>query len=386
MYKPFYAGHVARPRCPSSRSSSSSPCSSASSRGCSLAAARETSMRCAQLPLRRAEPGRTMMRATPGHGQAIHVYDGIEEHGQQAAQLVAGHPLGHPRLRRRVLVLLRGDVRSAPDQLRSKPQSGRGGERRASATRSSDECARDPDRGRGHARARARQLFQSNCAACHGAQGQGHIGPNLTDTFWLHGGKPAAHPQSPSPRAVAAKGMPAWERDPGRRARAGGHRLRADAQGTERGAARRRRASPSRVGRDRRDGAALDRASALSPTARGWPSSPLGREGAVPHPAARAVRRAASPSTRAAAGARGRPPRGAPRRRGRRFYLFGGTFNAQDVWLVLFLATAVGFALLFVTAWRGRVWCGWACPQTVFLEGLYRPDRALRRRPARAHA
>lgn len=57
----------------------------------------------------------------------------------------------------------------------------------------------------------------------------------------------------------------------------------------------------------------------------------------------------------------------------RRFYLFGATFNAQDFWLVLFLATTLGFALLFATAWLGRVWCGWACPQTVFLEGLYRP-------------
>ncbi|NOJ80531.1 cytochrome c oxidase accessory protein CcoG [Myxococcus xanthus] len=57
----------------------------------------------------------------------------------------------------------------------------------------------------------------------------------------------------------------------------------------------------------------------------------------------------------------------------RRFYLFGGTYNAQDFWRVLFLLTSVGFGLLFFTAWLGRVWCGWACPQTVFLEALYRP-------------
>lgn len=56
----------------------------------------------------------------------------------------------------------------------------------------------------------------------------------------------------------------------------------------------------------------------------------------------------------------------------RRFYLFGQTFNAQDVWLVVLIALSFVFALLFVTAWRGRVWCGWACPQTVFLEGVYR--------------
>jgi polyferredoxin len=57
----------------------------------------------------------------------------------------------------------------------------------------------------------------------------------------------------------------------------------------------------------------------------------------------------------------------------RRFFLFGATFNAQDVWIVVFLAAALVFSLLFVTAWRGRAWCGWACPQTVFLEALFRP-------------
>lgn len=56
----------------------------------------------------------------------------------------------------------------------------------------------------------------------------------------------------------------------------------------------------------------------------------------------------------------------------RRFFLFGQTFNAQDAWMVVFLLTALGFSLLFFTAWLGRVWCGWACPQTVFLEGVYR--------------
>ncbi|HEY0710521.1 MAG TPA: cytochrome c oxidase accessory protein CcoG [Polyangia bacterium] len=57
----------------------------------------------------------------------------------------------------------------------------------------------------------------------------------------------------------------------------------------------------------------------------------------------------------------------------RQFFLFGGSFNAQDTWMLALLVLAFFFALLFVTAWRGRVWCGWACPQTVFLEGLYRP-------------
>ena len=61
----------------------------------------------------------------------------------------------------------------------------------------------------------------------------------------------------------------------------------------------------------------------------------------------------------------------------RRFFLFGQTFNAQDFWMVVLIALAFVFGLLAVTAWRGRVWCGWACPQTVFLEGIYRPIERL---------
>jgi cytochrome c oxidase accessory protein FixG len=61
----------------------------------------------------------------------------------------------------------------------------------------------------------------------------------------------------------------------------------------------------------------------------------------------------------------------------RQFFLFGATFNAQDLWLLFFLLTGVGFGLVFLTALLGRVWCGWACPQTVFLEGLFRPVERL---------
>lgn len=57
----------------------------------------------------------------------------------------------------------------------------------------------------------------------------------------------------------------------------------------------------------------------------------------------------------------------------RRFYLFGSTFNAQDAWLVFFLLSGLGFALIVITALWGRIFCGYMCPQTVFLEGLYRP-------------
>lgn len=56
----------------------------------------------------------------------------------------------------------------------------------------------------------------------------------------------------------------------------------------------------------------------------------------------------------------------------RRFYLFGETFNAQDFYLAYFLLTGVGFTLFVVSALFGRIWCGYACPQTVFLEGFFR--------------
>ncbi len=57
----------------------------------------------------------------------------------------------------------------------------------------------------------------------------------------------------------------------------------------------------------------------------------------------------------------------------KQFFLFGATFNAQDVPLTFFAVTGLGFALVFVTALFGRAWCGWACPQTVFIESLFRP-------------
>lgn len=56
----------------------------------------------------------------------------------------------------------------------------------------------------------------------------------------------------------------------------------------------------------------------------------------------------------------------------RRFHLFGWTFVAQDMWLMFFIISGLGFSLFFITALLGRIWCGWACPQTVFLDHVYR--------------
>ena len=32
-----------------------------------------------------------------------------------------------------------------------------------------------------------KKIFQTRCATCHGMFGEGGIGPNLTDQYWLHG-------------------------------------------------------------------------------------------------------------------------------------------------------------------------------------------------------
>jgi len=52
-------------------------------------------------------------------------------------------------------------------------------------------------------------LYKTNCAACHGAEMQGGIGPNLKDSVWIHGGTNAAILTTIT-EGVAAKGMPAW--------------------------------------------------------------------------------------------------------------------------------------------------------------------------------
>lgn len=58
--------------------------------------------------------------------------------------------------------------------------------------------------------AKAQEVYIQNCMACHGMQGQGVIGPNLTDTSWIHGGKPE-QVYSIIVAGVPAKGMPTWK-------------------------------------------------------------------------------------------------------------------------------------------------------------------------------
>ena len=62
---------------------------------------------------------------------------------------------------------------------------------------------------------------------------------------------------------------------------------------------------------------------------------------------------------------------------GRAAYLFGHTFTNQDFYLSFFVFSGIGFAFFVVTSMFGRLWCGLACPQTVFLEGVFRKVERL---------
>jgi cytochrome c oxidase cbb3-type subunit 3 len=68
-----------------------------------------------------------------------------------------------------------------------------------------DKLAKDPQTlGEGE------KVFAKHCASCHGDRGEGKIGPNLTDSYWLHGSKPTELYKSVSGGWVE-KGMPAWQ-------------------------------------------------------------------------------------------------------------------------------------------------------------------------------
>lgn len=61
----------------------------------------------------------------------------------------------------------------------------------------------------------------------------------------------------------------------------------------------------------------------------------------------------------------------------RKLTVLGSTLWATDTIYLFIVLGSLAFSLFFFTAVLGRVWCGWACPQTVFLEFLFRPLEAL---------
>jgi cytochrome c oxidase cbb3-type subunit 3 len=58
--------------------------------------------------------------------------------------------------------------------------------------------------------AKGKEIFTEKCVACHGADGQGGVGPNLTDEFWIHGGTIDAIFKTIK-NGVPEKGMIAWK-------------------------------------------------------------------------------------------------------------------------------------------------------------------------------
>lgn len=57
----------------------------------------------------------------------------------------------------------------------------------------------------------------------------------------------------------------------------------------------------------------------------------------------------------------------------REFTFFGATFLPTDTLLLMLLAASALITIFLLSALFGRVWCGWACPQTVYLEFVFRP-------------
>lgn len=56
----------------------------------------------------------------------------------------------------------------------------------------------------------------------------------------------------------------------------------------------------------------------------------------------------------------------------RQFHLFGITLLATDLWVLFFIISGLAFSLFVLSSVVGRVWCGWYCPYTIFLEHVYR--------------
>lgn len=57
-----------------------------------------------------------------------------------------------------------------------------------------------------------KEIYTGNCAACHGAGGEGGVGPNLTDAYWIHGGSLPDVFKSVK-YGWPAKGMKSWQAD-----------------------------------------------------------------------------------------------------------------------------------------------------------------------------
>src|SRR5690606_1239028 len=56
----------------------------------------------------------------------------------------------------------------------------------------------------------------------------------------------------------------------------------------------------------------------------------------------------------------------------RKFSIFGNMFFPQDLHIFVFGSLIILVGIVLFTAVYGRVWCGWTCPQTIFMELIFR--------------
>ena len=67
----------------------------------------------------------------------------------------------------------------------------------------------------------------------------------------------------------------------------------------------------------------------------------------------------------------------------REFTFFGSIFHGIDPMLIFLIVTSALFFIAYLTSTFGRVWCGWGCPQTVFIQSLFMKIETFIEGPAR---
>ena len=286
-------------------------------------------------------------------------------------------------------------------------------------------------RGRRGKRRAGKQLFADNCAACHGDDGEGNreLGaPDLTDAIWLYGGtldgdrRADQRPQATASCRPGARGSATstvkelavyvhWLGG-GAVGRAHRHRRRGPGDRTSRAPfVRIARLDPDQGGR-RRLRMATSRCSSIGRKRRrcmldttGSRDATTSRRSTPPGRASRSTRRARRSSPSA--------PTGRFRRfkwlvmlvtlgiyyltpwmrwdRGpfapdqavlvdlanRRFYFFFIEIWPQEFYYVAGLLVMAGIGLFLVTSTVGRAWCGYTCPQTVWVDLFLVVERAI---------
>jgi cytochrome c oxidase accessory protein FixG len=58
---------------------------------------------------------------------------------------------------------------------------------------------------------------------------------------------------------------------------------------------------------------------------------------------------------------------------GQKLIFFGSVLGFNETSVLLAMVLGFGFAIIGLTSIAGRVWCGWGCPQTIFLDFIFRP-------------